>query len=77
MNEVKQSLPDEDEIIFCTGTVSYRDTIHFVHHHPKKYFYKWHGKNSLSIAGSSLKNKTGEVYTLNFPPVQRDNNLII
>lgn len=53
-----------DEIIFCTGIMSYADTIEFVYHHPEKYFYKWHGKNTGSIAGSYSKHKTGEVYTV-------------
>lgn len=67
MTAVSKQASTGDEIIFCTGMLSYADTIDFVYHHSKKYFYKWHGMNTGSIAGSASKNKTGEVYTGSFP----------
>jgi GT2 family glycosyltransferase len=54
-----------DEVIFCTGKLSYRQSIDLVQNLNKSAVYKWFGSSSTSMVGSSNKNLAGEVYVLN------------
>ena len=56
---------DSEEIIFCTGKLSFAETINFISTHPKKHVYMWHSLNTASIAGSADKNNSGIVYEMN------------
>ncbi|HRH48078.1 MAG TPA: glycosyltransferase family 2 protein [Panacibacter sp.] len=51
------------EIVFCTGSLSYNETINFVSASKMNYSYKWHGLNSASVVGSDHKKITGMVYS--------------
>ena len=52
------------EIVFCTGSLSYNETINFVSGLQINCSYKWHGLNSASVVGSDHKKNTGVVYSL-------------
>lgn len=51
-----------DELIFCTGFLTYKTTIQYVQKYKGKYFFKWHGSGTQSISGSHSKNITGDIY---------------
>jgi len=48
------------EIIFCEGSLSFKDIIQVVHTLPKNIRVKFHAAKSHSIVGSDSKNTTGE-----------------
>ncbi|QEC68363.1 glycosyltransferase family 2 protein [Panacibacter ginsenosidivorans] len=52
------------EIIFCTGALSFADTIGIITKYPKKNKYMWHGLDSNSIVFSTDKNECGTVYSI-------------
>jgi len=52
------------EIIFCTGSLSYLESIQFILAAKKAHNYKWHGLNTECVVGSTNKNFTGVVYSL-------------
>ena len=54
------------EIIFCTGELSYKETIECIQDTKKKSYFKWHGINSQSIAGSTSKNKQRAVFYITY-----------
>lgn len=59
----KSTLPKtKTAIIFCTGHLSYTETISFIQKNKNKYVYFWHKQNSQSITGSSYSNSAGEIY---------------
>lgn len=51
------------EIIFCTGALSFADTISIITKYPGKNKYMWHGLYSRSIVFSTNKNESGTVYS--------------
>ena len=52
------------EIVFCTGRLSYEESIGLTVKAKNNFSYKWHGLHTKSIAGSIHKEFTGEVYYL-------------
>lgn len=52
------------EIVFCTGKLSYEESIGLTVKAKNNFSYKWHGLRTKSIAGSAHKEFTGEVYYL-------------
>jgi len=52
------------EIIFCTGSLSFAETIGIITKYPKKNKYMWHGLHSNSIVFSISKNDCGTVYSI-------------
>lgn len=56
------SFSEKLAIVFCTGVLSYSETISFIQKNKNKYAYFWHKTNSQSIAGSSYRNAAGEIY---------------
>jgi GT2 family glycosyltransferase len=52
-------------VIFCTGKLSYAETISFIQKNKNKFAYFWHKSNSQSITGSSNRNTAGEIYVIN------------
>lgn len=57
-------IPQSAEVVFCTGSLSYNESINFVAESKINYSYKWHGLNSASVVGSDHKKITGVVYSL-------------
>jgi GT2 family glycosyltransferase len=55
----KQQTPN---LIFCTGRLSYSETINFIQSNKNCYSYFWHKSNSQSIAGSISRSTAGEIY---------------
>jgi GT2 family glycosyltransferase len=51
------------EIVFCTGELSYKESIQLAVNAKNNFSYKWHGLHTKSIAGV-YKKFTGEVYYL-------------
>jgi GT2 family glycosyltransferase len=49
-----------DEIIYCTGTASYKDIIHCLQELPSRVISRFHAAGSCSIVGSHTKNTGGE-----------------
>ncbi len=49
-------------IVFCTGELSYAETINFMQKNKNKYAYFWHRTKSDSITGSRYSNAAGEIY---------------
>ncbi len=49
-------------VVFCTGSLSYAETIRFIEKNKNKYAYFWHKQNSQCITGSSYSNAAGEIY---------------
>jgi N-acetylglucosaminyl-diphospho-decaprenol L-rhamnosyltransferase len=62
------SLPTESnqyaEIVFCTGRLSYEESIRLTVKAKNNFSYKWHGLHTKSVAGSIHREFTGEVYYL-------------
>ena len=54
----------DSEIIFCTGTLSFAETINIISQYPKKNKYMWHGLHSNSIVYSNNKKHSGTVYSI-------------
>ncbi|CAN5232167.1 hypothetical protein BH11BAC6_BH11BAC6_11030 [soil metagenome] len=50
------------EIVFCTGTFTYLETIKLTERNAGMNIFKWHGLNTKSIVGSTHKKYTGTVY---------------
>ena len=48
------------EVIFCEGTLTYKDIIHHFQQLPGQVSARLHGHNSLSIVGSDSKTSSGE-----------------
>jgi len=59
LNELKLAV-DFKELIFCEGTLSYKDIIQTVQGLPKNIRTKFHSAKSQSIVGSDSKNSSGE-----------------
>ncbi len=53
-----------DQIVFCSGALSYQKCIQFLSKAKDKKHYMWHGLNTKSVIGSRNKKLTGVVYTL-------------
>jgi hypothetical protein len=51
-------------IVFCTGKLSYGETISFIRENKNKFAYFWHNSKSQSIAGSSYSKTAGEIYAI-------------
>jgi GT2 family glycosyltransferase len=70
------------EVIFCEGTLSFKDIIEAIQLLPKKTVIKFHASGSLSIAGSNSKDTSGEFvskengYKLGHPHNKRLKRLI-
>jgi N-acetylglucosaminyl-diphospho-decaprenol L-rhamnosyltransferase len=52
------------EIVFCTGRLSYKESIQLIVNERNNFNYKWHGLHTKSIVGSKHKEFTGEIYYL-------------
>ncbi len=50
-----------NEVIFCTGTLTYEETFQLIENNPQSGYYKWHASGSASIVGSSHKQLAGDV----------------
>ncbi|HXL55461.1 MAG TPA: hypothetical protein VN958_04340, partial [Chitinophagaceae bacterium] len=64
LHSLPQQTDELSEMVFCTGWLSYKDTIRLVIKEKNNYKYKWHGLHTKSIVGSAEKKFTGEVYSL-------------
>lgn len=71
------------EIIFCEGSISYKEIISFLNTStPKKIKFRFHAKKSHSIVGSDSKTSTGEAlaneefFSIKLPYQQRMKKLI-
>jgi O-antigen biosynthesis protein len=70
------------EVIFCEGTLSFKDIIEAIQLLPKQTIIKFHAAGSLSIVGSDSKDSSGEFVTkengfkLNHPHNRRVKRLI-
>lgn len=70
------------EVIFCEGTLSFKDIIEDLDQLPKRIKVKFHAKGSQSIVGSYSKDKSGEVlsgengFNLNDPYNRRMKRLV-
>ena len=64
--EKKDSLHGETSstIIFCTGELTFTETINIISNHSIKHNYMWHAPNTGSIVGSVDKNESGVVYAM-------------
>ena len=51
-------------LVFCTGKLSYGETIDFVTRNNNRFSYYWHKGGSKSITGSSSSNTMGKIYHL-------------
>ena len=51
-------------LIFCTGKLSYGETIDFVKGNTNRFTYYWHKAGSKSITGSSSSSTMGKIYHL-------------
>ena len=71
-----------DEIIFCSKDISAQDIMQWMSKLGSSIDYKIIPKESLSIIGSSSKNSTGELYTIeiqfniNTPMARRNNRML-
>ncbi len=62
MSTISNALMGSSHLLFCTGTVSYRESIIFCSDDKTKHTYYWHGSNTNSIICSPSKNEAGIVF---------------
>lgn len=62
------------EIIFCTGALSFAETINIIKKYPKKNKYMWHGLHSGSIVCSVNKKEGGIIYSIDLKSNEIKNN---
>jgi len=61
------------DIIFCTGLLSFAETIAVINQYPKKNNYLWHGLYTGSIVCSANKKENGIVYSIEIPNSETKN----
>jgi hypothetical protein len=64
LNSASTLKPQTSNLVFCTGELSYTETISFIQKNKNRIEYYWHRAGSQSIVGSRSGNATGKIYNV-------------